>query len=192
MPDLGDPVAALVQARRGHFRLESGHHGDLWLDLDGLFWSAAAVVPLAEQLADRLPPVDVVCGPLVGGALLGQIVAAHRDVPFVHAERTTTGEGLYSADYRVPLASRLAGSRVGIVDDVVNAGSAVRATARALVAAGAAPVAVGALLVLGGTGREWATDAGLSITTLAAWPNTLWEPSDCPLCAVGDPLESVG
>lgn len=27
----------LVHGRRGHFRLESGHHSSLWLDLDALF-----------------------------------------------------------------------------------------------------------------------------------------------------------
>jgi len=27
----------LVDGRRGHFRLESGHHSGLWLDLDPLF-----------------------------------------------------------------------------------------------------------------------------------------------------------
>ena len=27
----------LLDGRRGHFRLESGHHRDLWLDLDPLF-----------------------------------------------------------------------------------------------------------------------------------------------------------
>jgi hypothetical protein len=28
------------RAERGHFRYESGHHGDLWLDLDGLLADA--------------------------------------------------------------------------------------------------------------------------------------------------------
>jgi hypothetical protein len=27
----------IVSARRGHFRLESGYHGSLWVDLDALF-----------------------------------------------------------------------------------------------------------------------------------------------------------
>ncbi len=29
-----------VDASRGHFLYESGHHGDLWLDLDALFVDA--------------------------------------------------------------------------------------------------------------------------------------------------------
>lgn len=27
----------LLEVRRGHFRYESGYHGDIWLDLDRLF-----------------------------------------------------------------------------------------------------------------------------------------------------------
>ncbi len=46
----GGPTLAsfltLVSGRRGHFRLESGHHSDLWLDLDPLFADPLAVDPL--------------------------------------------------------------------------------------------------------------------------------------------------
>lgn len=41
---MSEPTAAafleLVSARRGHFRLESRHHGALWLELDTLFADA--------------------------------------------------------------------------------------------------------------------------------------------------------
>lgn len=30
-------LLAASSATRGHFRYESGHHGNLWLDLDALF-----------------------------------------------------------------------------------------------------------------------------------------------------------
>ena len=32
-----EELLSLIAARQGHFRLESGHHGSLWLDLDPLF-----------------------------------------------------------------------------------------------------------------------------------------------------------
>ena len=43
----------LVGARTGHFRFESGHHGELWLELDALSWSAAALDPVVADLAER-------------------------------------------------------------------------------------------------------------------------------------------
>lgn len=41
---------ALARGRRGHFRLESGHHAALWLDLDGLFADWDAVAPFVRAL----------------------------------------------------------------------------------------------------------------------------------------------
>ena len=60
-------VLELLSARRGHFLLESGHHGDLWLDLETLCLRPHAVQRLAADLAERLSKleVEVVCGPLV-------------------------------------------------------------------------------------------------------------------------------
>jgi orotate phosphoribosyltransferase len=188
-------VMALVSARSGHFLLESGHHGDLWLDLDAMFWSPAALRPLVAELAARLRAhePEVVCGPLVGGALLAQLVAAELGASFGYAERVATGDGLYAARYRLPAAqeSRLAGRPVAVVDDVVNAGSAVRATLAALAEAGARPVAVGALLALGSAPAVVATGARLPLVALATRDNALWEPGACPRCADGEPLETL-
>src|SRR5882672_6929534 len=67
----------LVSGRRGHFRLESGHHSALWLDLDPLFAEPLRIEPLVATLTNALRPHDVavVCGPLLGGAFLAQLVA---------------------------------------------------------------------------------------------------------------------
>jgi orotate phosphoribosyltransferase len=192
-PDTPGAVLDLMSARTGHFALESGHHGELWLELDSLFWTPAALDPPAGRLAERIRPhaPDVVCGPLVGGAFLAQLVAARLDVRFCHTERTSAGDGLYAATYRLPtaLAARLAGRRVAIVDDVVNAGSAVRATLAAITDAGAQPVAIGALLALGATPGAVASGAGLPLEALATLGNEIWEPRHCPRCARQEPLQ---
>lgn len=80
----------LVGAREGHFLLESGHHGPLWLELDALFLRPERVRPLADALADQLADLsfDVVCGPLVGGAFLAQELAGRLGAGFVYSERT--------------------------------------------------------------------------------------------------------
>jgi orotate phosphoribosyltransferase len=194
MDDVRDRVLTLMSARTGHFALKSGHHGELWLELDAVFWTPAAVQPLAQQLAERLRShaPDVVCGPLVGGAFLAQLVAARLGARFCHTERATTGDGLYAATYRLPApqAARLPGARVAVVDDVVNAGSAVRATLAALAAAGAQPVALGALLALGRTPAAVAAAAGLPLAALATRDNEIWEPGHCPRCARYEPLQT--
>ena len=42
---------AMVAGRQGHFLLESGHHTELWLDLDALFAEPRRVAPLIAAMA---------------------------------------------------------------------------------------------------------------------------------------------
>src|SRR3954447_541532 len=111
-----DGLIEALDARRGHFRLESGHHGELWLDLDGLFARPARLAPFVAELAERLSAcgADVVCGPLVGGAFVAHAVAERLGIEAAWSERVAapSGVGLYAARYRIPdaLRDRLRGS----------------------------------------------------------------------------------
>jgi hypothetical protein len=82
-------VAWLARPRRGHFDLGTGHHGDVWLDLDALFLRPALLRPYVRTLADRLRghSVDAVCGPMEGGAFLAQAIADHLSAAFLPAAR---------------------------------------------------------------------------------------------------------
>lgn len=192
-----EPTAALT-ARRGHFRLESGHHGDRWFGLDALFLRPQALGRPAADLARLLAAAhpEVICGPLVGGAFLAQLVAAALGAEFVYTERSAApaGAGLYGARYHLPTGLRASvhGRRVAIVDDIINAGSAIRATAAELAACGARTVAFGALLTLGTAGADFAAGEQLPLMSLAQQGSGLWSPEGCPLCAAGIPLEEVG
>ena len=187
-------LRALLPVRAGHFLLESGHHGDVWLDLDALFLRPARLRPFVAALAARLAAhgVETVCGPLVGGAFVAQTVAAELDVEFSFAERVASGRE--AVGYRIPdgLRPLVRGRRAVVVDDAINAGSAVRATAAALVSCGAKTVAVGALVVLGGAAEALAGDLGIPLEYGCRVPGRLWVPADCPLCAAGVPLERTG
>jgi orotate phosphoribosyltransferase len=184
-------ILDLIPVRRGHFVLESGHHGDLWLDLDSLFLRPAKLQPLTRELARRLAAhgVEAIVGPLVGGALVAQVVAAELDVRFAFAARRASARGV---DYVIPesVHHHLRDRSVAVVDDAINAGSATRATVAALTAMGTRPVAVGALLTLGETALPHFAASGLPVETLARLPNVLWEAAHCPLCAAGEPLSN--
>jgi orotate phosphoribosyltransferase len=187
----------LVAARRGHFRLESGHHGALWLDLGALFAEPRRVAPFVTALVNRVRPYDVsaVCGPLQGGAFLAQLVAQALDVEFWFTEREMSSDtgALYQARYLVPpaLASRVRDKRVAIVDDVMSAGSAVRGTFAGLRAHGATAVVAGALLVLGSAGDAYFAEQRVAVEAVSRGEYELWRPADCPHCAAGVPLEEV-
>jgi orotate phosphoribosyltransferase len=77
---LHEELLALLVRRRGHFRLESGHHGDVWLDLDPLFLRPTRLRRFAAALALGFAnlAIEGVCGPQAGGAFVAQAVAADR------------------------------------------------------------------------------------------------------------------
>jgi orotate phosphoribosyltransferase len=199
---MNEPAATsfheLTAARSGHFQLESGHHSERWFDLDALFAVPNRIAPLVGQLAESLRPYDVaaVCGPLLGGAFLAQLVAQALDVEFCFTERALppNAAGMYRASYhlRPAFISRVRGQRLAMVDDVISAGSALRGTYTELQNHGAAPVVAGALMVLGNTGADFFRGRQIAVEAVFREEYSLWLPNECPMCAAGTLLENVG
>jgi adenine/guanine phosphoribosyltransferase-like PRPP-binding protein len=122
-------------------------------------------------------------------------VAEQCDVAFAFAERVAPppSDALYQVRYRIPNALResLRGATVAIVNDVTNAGSAVRGTYSDLVSCGARPVAFGTLIALGDWSTRFAAEHGLTLEALERLGNNLWIPEACPLCDAGEPLQDL-
>ncbi len=193
--DASKDLLRSIPARRGHFVLESGYHTDLWLSLDGLFLDPEALAPRIAALADLIRPYDAsaICGPLLGGAFLAQALATHLDISFYYTQQMqapSTG-GLFAAEYRLP-ASLLRNAhreRFAVVDDVISAGSSVRATVAALQSIGAPTVVVGALMVLGSAAIEHFGSLDVPVVALGKEAFNLWTPAECRQCQAGVPLE---
>jgi orotate phosphoribosyltransferase len=179
-----------VAASRGHFLYESGHHGDLWLDLDTLFIDARRARGWAAALARRavVCQPDLVCGPLTGGAFVAQLLAAELGGDFVFAERIVSATG--PVRYRIPqsLRGRLDGRRVLLVDDAINAGSALLSTLTDLLACDAVLAGIASLLTLGEAASQIAAQHGVPLFTLASLERGMWAPEKCPLCHSRVPL----
>jgi orotate phosphoribosyltransferase len=192
---MDDHLLSLVRGRRGHFRFESGHHGDVWFDLETLCLNSREIRAFTGRLAAQLKKyqVDVVCGPLVEGAFVALLVSLELGCQFAYAERfdDTTRQGLFPVQYRLPksLHSAVSGKRVAIVNDVISAGSAVRGTFFDLREIGAKVVVIGALLALGDAITVFANEHGAALELLERMPHNLWQPSECPLCAAGIAIE---
>jgi adenine/guanine phosphoribosyltransferase-like PRPP-binding protein len=84
----------------------------------------------------------------------------------------------------------VAGGRVAIVDDAINAGTAVSACFRLLRDSGAVPVAAGALLALGQGAAIIEATMSVPCYAAAAIPSQVWPATDCPLCVTGIPLDT--
>ncbi|HEY0351220.1 MAG TPA: phosphoribosyltransferase, partial [Gemmatimonadales bacterium] len=139
--------------------------------------------------------IAAVCGPLTGGAFLAQHLARNLGVEFWYTERELPAGSpeMFGTRYRLPraLVDRVAGKRCAIIDDVMSAGSALRATFSELQSCGARPVAAGALLVLGSTGADFFAQRGVPVLSVIQRDYNLWMPAVCPLCGVGEPVEDL-
>jgi orotate phosphoribosyltransferase len=163
--------------------------------LDQLYRRPAALRPFTSELGSKISRhrIDCVCGPFSGGAFLAQLIADDLGLEFVFAERMVTDRaGLYPVDYRIAPALRRAiqGKRIAIVDDAISAGSAVRATLADAESCGALPVVLGALILLGAQAKRFAADKSMPLEWLVELPNSIWAPTECPMCALGAPLLS--
>lgn len=190
-------ITALLAGRRGHFQLESGYHSESWFELGSLFDHSDELRPFVTELARRLSShgANAVCGPMTGGAKLAELISSELGVQCFVAERSETPEatGLFPVQYRIAAAQRqrARGTSVAIVDDAISAGSAVRGTYADLVACGARPVALGALVVFGDAAARFAAETGLALEGIERTPFELWLPADCPLCRDGVALDKI-
>ncbi len=184
--------------RRGHFLLESGHHGNLWLDLELLCLVPDRVRPFAKRMAAQLEKYDVqiICGPLVEGAFLAMMVASEMGLPFTYSVPLPEEKpaDLYPVRYQLPPAQRLEvdGKRVALVNDVINVGSAVRGTVADLHACRALPVAITALAALTPWVRRFAETNKLGLEVFEWLESEVWTPRACPMCVRGEPLVTPG
>jgi orotate phosphoribosyltransferase len=165
-----EELIAMLEGRRGHFRMESGYHSEWWYELDRVLAQRERLEPFVSELARRLAVhgIEAVCGPVTGGAKLAAIIARELGLPCLIAGRFETARpGLFPVEYRLPAVDRetARGKRVAIVDDAISAGSAVRGTHADLLTCGARPVASGALYVFG--------DAAAQFAPTREWP---WSP----------------
>jgi orotate phosphoribosyltransferase len=176
---MNEHLLSLIRGRRGHFLLESGHHGDFWFQLETLFQHSRDIRPFTARLAEQLAQykVEVVCGPLIEGAFAALLVSLELGSDFVYGERfaDVTRERLYPVEYRLPkaLRSTVKGKRVAIVNDVVNAGSAVRGAFFDLQELKAEVVVIGTLLALGDAIGGFAAEHGVALELLEQMPNNL-------------------
>ncbi|MEP7054923.1 MAG: hypothetical protein ABI912_06715 [Actinomycetota bacterium] len=171
--------------RRGHFAFAADFHGDTWLDLDALLADATCLRGYADGLALMLAAYspDTVCGPLDGGAFVAQFVAARIGASFAYNSSDNSFGTIRGAD--------VFDRGDVVVDDAINAGTAVRATVAALRTAGARVLAIGSLITCLPDGGRVGDALGVPQHHLLGIDTELWTAADCPQCAAGIPVETA-
>lgn len=167
--------------RKGHFRLTSGLHTDVFLLCSLVQQFPHRTERLARAMAEpfRSQGVQVVAGTAVGGIILAYEVARSLGARAIFAEKGEGGEMALRRGF--PLS---AGERTLIVEDAVSTGGSVRKVMEAIAARGGEVIGVSALVDRSG-GR---VQLGVPTRALITMDAAMWDPADCPLCRDGVPL----
>ena len=170
---------------RGHFRLSSGRHSDLFVQKFRVLEHPRLAQRFGEEIAARFDGrFDVVASPAVGAVVLGFATALAAGARFIFAERESDALAFRRGFEIGPH------ERVLVVEDVITTGGSARSVVALVRQAGGEPVGVGALLDRCDPART--QELGAPLRALVRLPTVSWPPEACPLCARGDPLSDPG
>ena len=172
--DLYEKTGALM---RGHFRLTSGLHSDVYLQSALVLQHPAHAEALGRELALRLGGLGAtaVLAPAIGGILVAHEVARALGARALFSERE---DGVMRLRRGFALAP---GERCLVVEDVITTGGSTREVVRCVEAAGGVVAGVGALIDRSGGAATFAVPRAALATVTA----TTWKPEECPLCWSG-------
>lgn len=186
-----ETLEASGAVRRGHFRLTSGLHSDLFLLCAQVMQYPVHTERLAEELARPFSDqrVQVVVGPALGGIILAYEVARKLGARAIFAEKTGAkklppeNSGSSAMALRRGFVLR-PGERALVVEDALTTGGSIRSVIEVVRAHGAQ--VVGAAVLVDRSGGK--TDLGVPLHALLSLEVRAWEPTQCPLCREHVPL----
>lgn len=179
----------------GHFDYGNGYHGRAYLNPHRIFRQPSLIWRLAQDLIEIIPDdivsaVEVVAGPVMGGALLAHTLAGLLDArrqlahpPTSFAPLAVDAQGVLSL--RPGYRSVVSGKGVLIADDIRNTGKTFENAKAILEAAGAHVVATAEIC----DRLEAVVDLGVPNIALAEYPAPEnFAASECPMCRAGTPI----
>ena len=171
--------------RRGHFRLSSGRHSDVFVQKFRDFEDPRPTQRFGEAISDMFASgLDFVASPAGGATVLGFSPWLAADKRSIFAERV---DGKMTFRRGFELASR---ERTLVVEDVITTGGSARELVDLVQERGASAVGVGALLDRSDPTRRF--DAGVPLKALTTIQATSWDQTECPLCDDDVPLDDPG
>ena len=179
----------------GHFDYGNGYHGKVYLNPHQLFRHPSTIWRFAQDLLDVLPgdllqQIDVVAGPVTGGALL-----AHTMAGLLDSRRSLSLPSCLFAPFnydpskgftlRNSYKGELASKRVLLADDVRNTGETFARCAALVMAAGATVLATVEIY----DRMEAITELGVPNFALAEYRAAEnYRAAECPMCKAGVPV----
>ena len=180
----------------GHFDYRNGYHGDSYLNPHVIMHDPAVFMRFTQELAQCIPgdvreQVEVVAGPITGGALLGSFLAVaidsartfgpDRKVLFAPVHKQD-GELQLRRHYRTVIRGR----RVLIADDVVNTGLTMTNLKSLVVRCGG--TVIGTVSLFDRLATVVSLDHHWSLQECADPKSKPVLASECPFCRLGIPI----
>jgi orotate phosphoribosyltransferase len=190
--ELGEMLKKYGVLREGHFLLTSGKHSDKYFEKFRILEQPPVCEAFAKSVVERFrkESVTVVCGPTTGGIIIAYEVARQLGCRCVIAEKAAPSDGdrLGQLGRKIGRGFRLGPEdRVLVVDDVLTTGGSIKETLAAIEPSGAKVIGVGVFV-----DRSAGVDFGVPLFGAFRQQVATYEPSACPLCAKGIPLEEPG
>ena len=166
----------------GHFRLSSGRHSNRFVQKFRFLEDPALLERIVAALLEKIPDLDVTCvvSAAVGGIVLGYEAARQLGTRAIFVEKEA-GTARFRRGFGVAR-----GERVLVVEDVITTGLSVREVIDVVTAEGGIPAAAAVVV------QRSAADVGAPLYALLDLPMESYEPTACPLCAAGTPLDEPG
>ena len=162
---------------RGHFRLTSGLHSDVYLQSALVLQHPEHAEALGHALAEpfRDAGARTVLAPAIGGILVAHEVARALGLRALFTERENGVMMLRRGFTLEP------GETCLVVEDVITTGGSTREVVECVERAGGRVVGVGSLIDRSGGGATFAAPR-VALATVSA---ETYRPEACPLCATG-------
>jgi orotate phosphoribosyltransferase len=186
----GHPTATEEDARtllerqgailRGHFRLTSGRHSNLYVQKARLLEHPESTMLVAREMASWYQDVQVVVATAVGAIALGFAVALAAGARSLFAERSD-GRMTLRRGFEVA-----AGERTLVVEDIVTTGGSAHEVYEMVGRTGGERLGVAALV------DRSAGSVAFPLRALVRVEADMWGAQECPLCRAGTPLDAPG
>jgi orotate phosphoribosyltransferase len=162
---------------RGHFRLTSGLHSDIYLQSALVLQHPEDAAALGRAIANgtRELGATVVLSPALGGVVIGHEVGRALGVRAIFAERQD-GALMLRRGFTLAVSDR-----VIVIEDVLTTGGSTRETIEVARAAGAQVVGVASIVDRSGGSVRF----GVPFVSLLDMSLPAYEPGVCPLCEQG-------
>ena len=169
---------------RGHFKLTSGRHSDVYYEKFALLKNPAICSKICKAMADHFEDkkVETVVGPTLGGVIISYEVARYLGVVAAFAEQGEKRR-ILKRDFTLKK-----NEKVLIVDDVLTTGTSVNEVIELVKQYNVEIVGIGVVLDRSGGGIEF----DFPLYAVSSIEAKSWDAGECPLCKKGVELTQRG